>query len=299
MATRLSPFRWFLLPLVLIVFLGVMACGSTSEGEGRVLYIGGIPDQDASVLQARFNIMAEYLSEQAGIPVRYHPSVDYAAVVTAYRQGDLHLVWFGGLTGVQARLVTPGSIAFAQRPEDAEFRSVYITRTDSGIQTLEDLKGRSFTFGSESSTSGHLIPRSFLMEAGIDPERDFTSIGYSGSHDTTWKQVEAGTYDAAAMNIAQWRDRVESGAIDTAVIHDFHTSGPSYNYHWAMRPDIDATFGPGVSQKLQDAILRLDAGNGGKDAEIMGAFLADQFIPTSNENYDGLENVARALGIIQ
>lgn len=299
MATGFGFSRWFLLPLALIVFLSVVACGSTSEGEGPVLYIGGIPDQDVSVLQARFNTMAEYLSEEADIPVRYHPSVDYAAVVTAYRQGDLHLVWFGGLTGVQARLVTPGSVAFAQRPEDAEFRSVYITRRDSGIESLEDLRGRSFTFGSESSTSGHLIPRSFLMEAGLDPDQDFSSIGFSGSHDATWKQVEAGTYDAGAMNIAQWRDRVDSGEIDTSVIYDFHTSGPSYNYHWAMRPDIDETFGEGVSQKLQDAILALDAGNGGIEAEIMEAFLAEQFIPTSNENYDGLENVARALGIIQ
>jgi phosphonate transport system substrate-binding protein len=299
MSALFRPSRWFLLPLMSILFLGLAACGSAGVSNDRVLYIGGIPDQDASVLQNRFDKMAEYLSEQAGIPVRYHPSVDYAAVVTAYRQGDMHLVWFGGLTGVQARLVTPGSIAFAQRPEDAEFRSVYITRRDSGIETLEDLKGRSFTFGSESSTSGHLIPRSFLMEAGIDPERDFTSTGYSGSHDTTWKQVEAGTYDAAAMNIAQWRSRVESGAIDTSVIYDFHTSGPSYNYHWAMRPDIDATFGDGVSQRLQDAIMVLDASNGGIHEEIMEAFLADRFIPTSNENYDGLENVARALGIIQ
>ena len=284
-------------PLVLATVLLGAAC--SADDSEAVLYIGGIPDQDASVLQARFETLADYLSEETGITVKYLSSVNYAAVVTAFRQGDLQLAWYGGLTGVQARLAAPDSQAIAQRPGDEEFRSVFIAQTGLGITSLEELEGKSFTFGSESSTSGHLMPRSFLTEAGLDPEQDLATVSYSGSHDKTWKLVEAGTFQAGALNAAVWRSRMEAGAVDTSRVELFWTTPPYYDYHWILRGDVDETFGDGVSQKLKQALLELRTDAGGRDEEIMGAFYAEQFVPTTNENYRVIEDVARRLGIIE
>jgi len=139
------------------------AAGSSNEP----LIISAIPDQDPEKLQRLYGTVATYLSKELGIPVEYKPETDYTASVTAFKVGDLHLVWYGGLTGVQARIQVPGAQAIVQRDIDEKFHSVFIANTASGINNLADLKGHTFTYGSESSTSGRLMPQYFLSEAGI------------------------------------------------------------------------------------------------------------------------------------
>ena len=285
--------------LILLLSFSVLAIGCSSDSNPKTLYIAGIPDQDISVLEARFDKLAAYLSEQTGLDVQYLPSVDYAAVVIGFRQGDVQLAWYGGLTGVQARLATPGAQAVAQRVEDAAFHSVFIAQKSLNITSLEDLKGLSLTFGSESSTSGNLMPRSFLMEAGIDPEDDFSSVNYSGSHDKTWKLVETGSFEAGALNAVVWHKRVADGSVDVSKVEAFYTTPPYFDYHWVVRGDVDQEFGSGITNKLRLALLELDAMEGGIEQEIMEAFDSRRFIPTSNSNYIAIEQVARNLGIIQ
>jgi phosphonate transport system substrate-binding protein len=263
------------------------------------LYIGGIPDQDVSTLEARFKGLAQYLTEKTGIKVEYIPTIDYAAVVTAFRNGDIQLAWYGGLTGVQARLAVPNAQAIAQRPEDQEFHSVFMARKGLGISSLADLKGRTFTFGSESSTSGHLMPRFFLKEAGITPEKDFAAVNYSGSHDTTWKLVESGSFDAGVLNELVWKQRVREGAVNLSKVEVILTTAPYYDYHWVIRSDVDEKFGLGTSQKLREALLGLRADAGEQERAILQAFQSDRFVPTTNENYQAIESVGRDLGIIR
>ena len=299
----MPPIR-FLAPLLLLLFGVLAACGAdvevTFSAETReTLYIGGIPDQDASVLQARFERLAEYLSEETDLDVRYVPSVDYAAVVTSFRHGDLHMAWYGGLTGVQARLAVPESHALVQRPEDEEFRSVFVVQKELGITSLADLKEMTFTFGSESSTSGHLMPRHFLSEAGVDPEADFSAVNYSGSHDKTWKLVETGAFQAGALNALVWQARVEAGDVDLSRVEVLELTPPYYDYHWVARGDVDTNFGDGTIDTITEALLKLDASNGGRDQEIMEAFQTQNFIATRNENYQAIEEVARGLDIIR
>ncbi len=277
------------------VALGVAACSSG----GDVFFIGGIPDQDVSVLEERFEKLAQYLSDETGVEVRYVPSVAYSAVVTAFRGGDIQLAWYGGLTGVQARLAVPGAQAIAQREADERFRTVFVARPGSGITSLGDLRGKSVSFGSPSSTSGHLMPRHFLAEAGVDPDEDFSVLNYSGSHDKTWKLVESGAYDAGALNAVVWETRVAQGAIDTSKVDVFYTTPPYADYHWLVRPDLDDRYGEGVTEKMRQALLALDAGEGGRQQAIMDAFQADRFIPTANEKYEAIEEIARQLGIIE
>lgn len=300
-------------PLVAVLATFVAAACSGSGGgadatlsadDGRsnrpTLYIGGIPDQNASKLERQFFLLADYLEQETGFDVEYRSSTDYAAIVTAFRRGDLHLGWFGGLTGVQARSFVPDAQAIAQRPRDAAFHSVFIARADLGVESLEDLAGLSFTFGSESSTSGHLMPRYFLNDAGVDPDNDFDGLpNYARSHDTTYKLVEAGAFQAGALNEAVWQAAVEQGRVDTSKVRAFFTTPPYFDYHFAVRGDLDETFGDGATDKIAEALFRLGEEDGPVAAELLALFATDGFIATENANYAMIEAVAREFGILR
>lgn len=295
---------WSLLGV--LALLTLVACGGSDEPgagagagntteQGRTLRISAIPDQDVSVLNRQYTAVAEYLSDATGLSVEYVPMVDYAALVTAFERGDIHLAWFGGLTGVQARAVTEGAEAFAQRPRDAEFHSKFIVQADLPVETLQDLKGLTFTFGSESSTSGHLMPRYFLTQEGIDPDSDFQGPpNYSGSHDRTIELVQAGAFQAGVLNESVWQQRVADGAVDLDKVREFHTTPAYFDYHWTIRGDLDEVFGAGTADKVRDAILSM----GPEQQEILDLFDTDSFVPTTNENYRSIEEVARELGLI-
>lgn len=304
-----------LLAMFVMVLTTVIGCGSrkaegtpegTAEpaasgtgapaGEAPTLKISAIPDQEASRLLRLYQGVADYLGKETGLKVEYVPVVDYAALVTAFERGEIHLAWFGGLTGVQARAVAPGSEAIAQRPRDAEFHSVFIVQAGLPARKLEDLKGYSFSFGSESSTSGHLMPRYFLLKAGINADKDFAGPpNYSGSHDKTYKLVESGAFQAGALNEAVWEAAVKEGRVDTSKVRVLYTTPAYYDYHWTINANVDEVFGAGTKEKIKVAILSM----GAEQKEIMDLFQTDGFVPTANENYAAIEKVARELGIIR
>jgi phosphonate transport system substrate-binding protein len=280
------------------------ACGSGSDSSaaagGEVLRIGGIPDQDVARLERMFTLMAGYLEEATGVPVRYVPSNDYAAIVTAFQRGDVQLAWFGGLTGEQARAITPGAEAIVQRPRDAEFHSVFIVGPGVTARSLAELAGLSFTFGSESSTSGHLMPRYFLGEAGIDADREFAGApGYSGSHDATYRLVEGGAYQAGALNEAVWQSAVAEARVDTSRVRVLFTTPAYFDYNWSIREDVDDRFGDGTRARIERALLELDASLGPEKAELLELFATDRFIATQNSNYAMIRQVAEGLGILR
>ena len=280
-----------------VALLAVMvACSSEEEQE---LLIAGIPDQDVSLLEARFNNLAEYLAEETGMKVRYVPQADYAAVVTSFKQGDIHLVWYGALTGVQARLNVPEADAIAHRPRDGEFHSVFVAAPGSGISSLEDLRGKTVTFGSESSTSGHLMPRYYLSQAGVDTETELGALSFSGSHDTTWKLVEAGSFDAGALSEAVWERRVANGEVDTSKVDVFYRTPAYVNYHWVAHPAISDEFGEDALEDITDALLTVDVDRGGQAKEIAESFNGERFVRTSNDKYQAIEDAAREFGIIE
>lgn len=266
----------------------------------RPFAISAIPDQDVSVLNRQFGAMADYLAAATGLDVAYVPMVDYASLITAFARGDIQLAWFGGLTGVQAQAAVPGTEAIAQRPRDAAFHSKFVVRAGlDDVADLPDLKGLSFTFGSESSTSGHLMPRYFLAEAGVDPERDFRGLpNYSGSHDKTIALVESGAFDAGALNEAVWEARVRDGAVDPAKVREFFTTPAYYDYHWGIRPDVDERYGLGANERVTAAILGMDAGDPAQKA-ILDLAQTDRYVPTTNANYDTIRAVAEELGILR
>lgn len=303
---------------VLSLMLFAAACGddATSSAEGDAgdvetadasgeedfsgpLVIGAIPDQDPEILARNYELVAGYLADELGIEVQFEPVTEYDAAVTAFRVGDLDLVWFGGLTGVQARLQVDGAEAIAQRDIDETFTSVFIATTDSGIGPLESvadlsaIAGRSLTFGSDSSTSGRLMPQSFLSEAGVALEDLDGEPGFSGSHDATIELVEAGTFEVGALNSQVWEARVEAGEVDLDKVQLIFETPTYYDYHWVARPEL----GNDLQGQIVAALKDLDP-NDPDQAAILEFFGAGSFIDTASENYGSIEAVGREIGKI-
>lgn len=289
-------------------------CGNASEGSDAEpdaaqaagpLRISAIPDMDPSDLAEREQAMAAYLAEELGVDVEYVPVSDYAASVSLFGTGDLDLVFYGGLTGVQARLRTEGANVLAQRDIDEHFRSVFIAHNDSGLDPIEDVAGLAaladtrFTFGSESSTSGRLMPSSFLDEAGVDPAADFDGEpGFSGSHDLTIDLVESGSYEAGALNEQVWEARTAAGTVDTEKVQAIFTTPEYADYHWISSPDLDERLGGDFTQDLRQALLDLD-GSDPEEAELLEAYGAEAIIPAEASDHDRIEEIGRTLGLIR
>lgn len=259
-----------------------------------VLRISAIPDENPTELQRKFSKMAAYLGKEVGVKVHYTAVTDYAAVVEALAAKKIDMAWLGGFTFVQARLRTGNAIPIVQRAEDEKFTSKFVASAASGIKGLSDLKGKNFTFGSVSSTSGHLMPRYFLLENGINPEKDFRRVAFSGAHDATALQVESGRVDAGALNASVWAKLVREKKVDTDKVRVIWTTPPYYDYNWTVRGDLD----PAIVKKLTDAFLKLDPKNPA-DKELLDLQRASKFVPTRPENYKGIEQAARSAGLLK
>jgi len=273
----------------------------------EVLRISAIPDQNPERLNRLYGLVAAELSDQLGVKVRYMPVIDYTAAVTGFRRGDLDLVWFGGLTGVQARLQTPGALVLAQRDVDARFRSVFIANRKalqgltpfSSIDELSKLQGKRFSFGSESSTSGRLMPQFFLAKAGVQP-KDFSGgqPGFSGSHDATIALVQSGAYEAGALNEQVWESRLKEGKVDTSKVLVLWRTPTYPDYHWVAQGNLNKRFGAGFTSKLQQALLNLSPDQP-RQAQVLELFGAKRFIKAPVEQYASIESVGRQLGKIR
>lgn len=264
------------------------------------LTISGIPDQSASTLDQLFGLAAKYLSRATNLKVRYAPSTDYAAIVTAFRRGDVHVAWFGGLTHVQARAQVPGARAIVQRPRDARFRSVFVAAPEVRAQGLTDLKGSTFTFGSESSTSGHLMPRYYMLQEGLDADRDLKGApGFSGSHDKTYKLVESGAVQAGALSEVVWESAVAGTKVDPSRVRVVYRTPTYFDYNWTIHPALNSTYGAGTEERVTSAFLDLNAGIGEDEKLLLDLFATDRFVPTQNENYQAIEEIATRIGLLQ
>lgn len=279
---------------LLVILAGAVIAWTGLAGAQTVLKVSAIPDEAPTELQRKFAPLARYLEAKTGTKVQFTPVTDYAATVEGLAAKKLDLVWYGGFTFVQAWLRTNRTaIPLVQRVEDEQFKSVFITRAGSGIDSLTDLKGKTFAFGSVSSTSGHLMPRSFLLQAGIVPDRDLR-VAYSGAHDATAFQVAGGKVDAGALNISVWNKLVEEKKVDPSQVRVFYTTPPYYDYNWTVRGDLD----PALVAKLREAFLALDPANP-EHKEILALQRASRFIATRPDNYQGIEDAARSAGLLK
>jgi len=284
----------FLLQIVGAFLAAVTLFSGVSQAQ-QVLRVTTIPEEAATEQMRKFGPLTKYLERTVGMKVTFVPVNDYPAAVEALVNKQVDLVWFGGFTYVQAQIRSGGKIVpIAQREEDTKFRSVFITQKNSGITKLADLKGKQVSFGSASSTSGHLMPRSFLLEAGIDPDRDFKRVAYSGAHDATIASVVSGRVDAAALDITVWNKFVKDKKVDTSKVDVFFTTPPYFNYNWSVNADMPVA----LREKITQALLALDMSTP-EGKEILTLNRASKYIPTKPDNYKGLEAAGKSAGLIK
>jgi len=259
-----------------------------------VLKVSAIPDEAPTELLRKFAPLGEYLEKATGRNIKFVPVTDYAATVEGLAAGKLDLVWYGGFTFVQARKRTGNAIPLVQREEDVHFHSKVIVPADSAARTLADLKGANFAFGSVSSTSGHLMPRYFFLQNGIDPEKDFKKVSFSGAHDVTAKWVEAKKVDAGALNESVWQKLLDEKKIDPAKVRVLWTTPDYVDYTWAVRGDLD----PAVVEKLRAAFLALDSSNP-EHKKILDLQRTKKFVKSSVESYQAIEKAARSAKLLE
>jgi phosphonate transport system substrate-binding protein len=287
------------LSLALVPLLAPLTGGSgagllpalAQQSQGlKVLRISAIPDQKPEKLNRLYPLVAQELSQQLGVTVKYVPMVDYPAAVSAFRTGDLQ---------------KSGAKVVAQRDIDASFNSIFIASTRSGLQPfrqqkgLTSLKGRRFTFGSESSTSGRLMPQYFLTQAGVKLS-DFAggAPGFSGSHDATIALVSSGAYDAGVVNEQVWLSSLKDGKANPTKVIALWKSPGYQDYHWIAQPNLDQRFGKGFSSRLTKAILAWRPSDP-KQKQILELFGAQKFVPASASFYGRIEQVGRQIGKIR
>ena len=276
----------------LLLACALLAFGAVAQAQ-QILRVTAIPDESPTELARKAAPLVKYLETKLGMKVEFTPVTDYAAAVEALANRKVDLAWFGGFTFVQAQLRSGGkAVPIVQREEDEKFRSVFIT-TDTAIKQLSDLKGRDVSFGSQSSTSGHLMPRSLLLQAGVDPDKDFRRVAYSGAHDATIAAVAAGKVLAGALNISVWEKFVADKKVDTSKVIAFYTTPPYYDYNWTVHADMPVA----LRDKLTQALLSLTR-NEAAGKEILELQRATRFVPTQAENYKGIEAAARSAGLL-
>ena len=267
---------------------------ATTAHAQAVFKITAIPDESPTELARKAVPLVKYLEQQLGMKVEFTPVSDYAAAVEALVNKQVDMAWYGGFTFVQASIRSGGKvIPLVQREEDEKFRSVFIT-SDPAIKTLADLKDKTVSFGSQSSTSGHLMPRSVLLQANIDPDKDFKRVAYSGAHDATIAAVAAGKVDAGALNISVWDKFVLEKKVDPSKVKVIFTTPAYFDYNWSVHADMPQA----QREKLTKAFLSLSQATP-EGKEVLDLQRATRFIPTKADNYKGIEAAGRNAALLK
>lgn len=299
--------------LILAVLCAVAGCGNSAEPTAGTdttndpataeslptLRFSAIPDQNSTQLREKFDAIAVYLSDTLDVPVEYVAASDYKASVEMFRNGEVQLAWFGGLTGVQARQSVPEARAIAQGEEDPNYRSYFIAHKDTGLERSNEfplgLAGLKFTFGSESSTSGRLMPEFFLRKATQKSPSEFFGgqPAFSGNHDKTVELVESGQYQAGAVNYKVYDQRVADGETDPDVCRIIWVTPDYSDYNFTAHPDLETMFGAGFIDRLQTALIKMD------DPSLLAAFPRNSLIAAENKDFDDILEVAISLGFVR
>ena len=276
----------------------LVGCSNTEELPAPVLRFSAIPDQSNTELAEKFGVLAQHLSEALGIQVKYVPSTDYKASVEMFKNGDIHLAWFGGLTGVQARHAVPGALAIVQGKEDSNYYSYFIAHADTGLHHAigfpHDIARFPFSFGSASSTSGRLMPEYFILRnTGKSPKEffKFTPV-FSGDHDTTVQLVESGRVQVGAVNYKVYDKRVNSGKTDPNICRIIWKTPVYSDYNFTVHPELNDIFDPEFIDRLQAALVAI------KDPVILDAFPRCGLIKTSNTEFEQLKKIVEELGFL-
>ena len=281
-----------------LIALSVLFFSTTnSRAIADTFVFTAIPDQDEARLRERFDKISAYLSKELGVETKYVPVKSYAAAVTAFRNNQVQLAWFGGLSGVRARKLVPGSKAIAQGYEDKSFETYFIAHNSTGLKLSKNfpkgIKGKTFTFGSKGSTSGRLMPEFHVRQNfQAPPQNVFKKVGFSGNHSKTIALVQSGAYQVGAVNFKVWKNELAAGKIDLAKVQTIWRTPPYPDYQWTIRGDVEKRWKPGFKQKVREALLNM------KDPNLLASFPRTSFIPAANSDYQPIHDVAKQIKLI-
>ena len=282
----------------LVGFFLIISVIHTEQVFANTFVFTAIPDEDESKLRSRFDKVATYLTNQLDIEVKYIPVKSYGAAVTAFRNNQVQLAWFGGLSGVRARALVSGSTAIAQGVEDPKFQTYFIAHSSTGLKKSSNfpimIAGKTFTFGSKGSTSGRLMPEFYIRKNfSNSPNKVFSRVGFSGNHSRTISLVQSGAFQIGATNFQVWKKNLAAGKIDTSKVSVIWET-PSYpDYNWSIRGDVDKNFGSGLTERVKTALLNL------KDPDLLASFPRKGFIPASNADFRSIVTVGKQIGLIE
>lgn len=286
--------------LAVLALAALVACGGSGpEPAPRALRFTAIPDQNTTELQEKFTPFEAHLTESLGVPVTFVPARDYQAAVEMFINGDVELAWYGGLTGVQARARVPGARAIAQGDVDPKYYSYVVAHRDTGLTRSDEfptaIAQYRFTFGSEQSTSGRLMPEYFIrQQTGQATQAFFTQpVGFSGSHDKTLELVASGQYQVGVVNYKVYDQRVNENTVDPDLVRIIWQTPTYADYNWTVRPDLDAAHGAGFTDRLTRALLDID------DPALLRALPRERLVPASNDEYAAIRLVAQQLDMLR
>ena len=278
---------------VLVAALAVIA----SVAVAKPFLFSAIPDEDATRLKQRFGKVAQYLSRELGVEVGFVPVKSYAAAVTAFKNDQVQMAWFGGLSGVRARAAVPHAMAVAQGYVDQFFITYFIANASTGLKeeaTLStEIAGKTFTFGSKGSTSGRLMPEFHIRRVfGKSPDEVFRRVGFSGDHSRTIALVQSGVFLVGAVNFKVWENEMKAGKIDPDKVRIIWKTPTYPDYQWTVRGDVDDTWGAGFLDRVRKALL------GMKDPALLDAFPRQRFVPARNSDYESILETAQSIGLM-
>jgi phosphonate transport system substrate-binding protein len=252
------------------------------------LRVALLPDENAATLIQNAQPLKDYLAKTLDKKIEIVVTTDYSSMIEAMRFGRIEIGYFGPFSYVLAKSKAPEIEAFAVGVEKGKptYNSVLIATAGGPVKSLADIKGKSFGFGDQASTSSHLAPRAHLAKNGLIGDMDYKPV-HLGTHDAVARAVQAGQIPAGALSEPILRTLIERGMIDPAKIVELDLSAPIPNYPISMQGYL----APELKEKIRSAFLEL------KDEEILASFRVEGFEPASDESYDVLRETANILNL--
>ena len=286
---------------IVLLLLALFACDSCgrSSSSPRVLRVGFVPAEDAQQVIQNAQPIVAILEKQLGMEVQPFVATDYTGVVEALRGNKLDIAFLTPASYVLAKNEANVRVALkSERKGSPYYYAAIITRADSGIKTLEDLRGKTFAFGDPLSTSANVFPRKMFHERGIDPVRDFKQILYSGGHDATVLAVLNGKVDAGATfanspdsNDTAWM-RYLKNPEDVKKIRAIAFSEPIPADNLVINGNLDEP----TAKKVEEIFIELSRDAKGKQM-LRNLYQIDGFVPATDKDYDSVRRAFAIAGI--